>query len=51
MGGAGSMAAWVGRGLGQADMTHPSGVGSEVIGNWIYRALVQGYEEFRAKQK
>jgi lysophospholipase L1-like esterase len=51
MGGAGSMAAWVGRGLGQADLTHPSGVGSEVIGNWIYRALVQGYEEYRAKQK
>jgi lysophospholipase L1-like esterase len=51
MGGAGSMAAWVGRGLGQADLTHPSGVGSEVIGNWIFRALVQGYEEYRAKSK
>lgn len=47
MGGAGSMAAWVGRGLGQADLTHPTGVGSEVLGNWIFRALVQGYESFR----
>ncbi len=49
MGGAGSMAAWVQRGLGQADLTHPTGVGSEVIGNWIYRALLQGYEAYRTK--
>lgn len=48
MGGAGSMAGWVGRGLGQADLTHPTGVGSEVLGNWIYRALVQGYESHAA---
>lgn len=51
MGGAGSMAAWVERGLGQADLTHPTGVGSEVIGNWIFRALVQGYEAFRASPR
>jgi lysophospholipase L1-like esterase len=44
MGGAGSMAAWVARGLGQADLTHPTGVGSEVLGNWIFRALMQGYD-------
>jgi hypothetical protein len=46
MGGAGSMGAWVARGLGQADLTHPTGSGSEVIGNWIYRALMQGYDEY-----
>ncbi|MBK9000258.1 MAG: hypothetical protein IPM35_31455 [Myxococcales bacterium] len=51
MGGSGSMAAWVGRGLGQADLTHPTGVGSEVIGNWIYRALMQGYDAFTARGK
>lgn len=31
MGGAGSMPSWVPRGLGQADLTHPSGVGSDVL--------------------
>jgi hypothetical protein len=31
MGGAGSMPTWVRRGLGQGDLTHPSGVGSEVL--------------------
>ncbi|MBK7586463.1 MAG: hypothetical protein IPI67_40530 [Myxococcales bacterium] len=45
MGGPGSMAAWVGRGLGQADLTHPTGVGSEVLGNWIFRALMAGYDD------
>ncbi len=43
MGGAHSMPTWVRRGLGQADMTHPTGVGSEVIGNWVYRGLMQAY--------
>ncbi len=48
MGGSGSMASWVRRGLGQADMTHPSGVGSEVIGTWIFRALMHGFNAFVA---
>ena len=43
MGGARSMPTWVRRGLGQADLTHPTAIGSEVIGNWIFRALMQGY--------
>jgi len=43
MGGARSMPTWVRRGLGQADMTHPTAIGSEVIGNWIFRALMQRY--------
>lgn len=46
MGGRGSMAAWVRRGLGQADLTHPTGVGSEVLGTWVYRALMQGYDAY-----
>jgi hypothetical protein len=44
MGGARSMPRWVKRGLGQADLTHPTGAGAEVIGTWIYRALMQSYE-------
>jgi lysophospholipase L1-like esterase len=51
MGGAGSMAAWVERGLGQADLTHPTGVGSEVIGNWIFRALMQGFDAHAKRQR
>jgi hypothetical protein len=44
MGGAHSMPTWVRRGLGQADMTHPTAVGSEVIGNWVFRGLMQAYK-------
>jgi hypothetical protein len=43
MGGAHSMPTWVRRGLGQADMTHPTAIGSEVIGNWVFRGLMQAY--------
>ncbi len=48
MGGPGSMARWVKRGLGQADLTHPSGAGAELLGTWIFRALLQRYGEMRA---
>ncbi len=43
MGGARSMPRWVKRGLGQADLTHPTSVGADIIGTWIYRALLQSY--------
>ena len=43
MGGARSMPRWVRKGLGQADMTHPTAVGAEIIGTWIYRAILQSY--------
>ncbi|HWA73636.1 MAG TPA: GDSL-type esterase/lipase family protein [Polyangiaceae bacterium] len=46
MGGPGSMPRWVRRGLGQADLTHPSAEGSDMIGTWIFRALMQRYGEF-----
>ncbi|MEZ4227826.1 MAG: GDSL-type esterase/lipase family protein [Polyangiaceae bacterium] len=51
MGGPGSMAAWVGRGLGQADLTHPTGSGSEVLASWIFRALMSGYDAFNRAQR
>lgn len=46
MGGNGSMPSWVRRGLGQADLTHPSGLGAEILGNWIFRGLMQGYNAY-----
>jgi hypothetical protein len=48
MGGAGSMPRWVRRGLAQADLTHPSAEGSDMVGTWIFRALMQRYGEFLA---
>jgi hypothetical protein len=48
MGGEGSMAKWVLKGLGQADMTHPSGLGALILGNWIYRALMAGFDASEA---
>lgn len=41
MGGEGSMPRWFRRDLGQSDLTHPTAVGAELLGNWIYRALMQ----------
>ncbi|HXK18379.1 MAG TPA: GDSL-type esterase/lipase family protein [Polyangiaceae bacterium] len=46
MGGAHSMPRWVKKGLGQADMTHPTSIGAEIIGTWIYRALMQSYQSY-----
>jgi lysophospholipase L1-like esterase len=46
MGGARSMPRWVKKGLGQADLTHPTAVGAEIIGTWIYRALMQSYQAY-----
>jgi lysophospholipase L1-like esterase len=51
MGGVGSMASWVRKGLGQADLTHPSGLGAEVLATWLYRALMQGYREFEERAR
>lgn len=50
MGGKGSMAKWFRRGLGQADFTHPTGYGAQVLGNWVYQALMQGFEDWRTRQ-
>ena len=51
MGGWGSMPNWVKRGLGQADMTHPSGVGAIRLGNWIYQALMNEYARYLEQQR
>ena len=44
MGGEGSMARWVRKGYGAGDFTHPTSVGAEVLGSWIYQALMERYE-------
>ncbi len=51
MGGEGSMAKWVRAGMGQADYTHPSGYGAEILGNWLYRALIQGYNAHKGPER
>lgn len=50
MGGRGSMAIWVRRGLGQADMTHPSGWGAQVLGKWLYGAMIEGYNAYLKRE-
>ncbi|EYF06052.1 GDSL-type esterase/lipase family protein [Chondromyces apiculatus] len=49
MGGPGSMGVWVQRGLGGADLAHPSSAGAEVLGRWVYLALMESYAEWQAK--
>lgn len=49
MGGPGSMSAWVQRGLGQADLTHPTGSGSELLARWIFQALVMGFNDYQSR--
>jgi lysophospholipase L1-like esterase len=49
MGGTGSMGIWMQRGLGGADMAHPSSAGAEVLGRWVYLALMEGYEGWKAR--
>ncbi len=49
MGGGGSMATWVERGLGQADLTHPTGSGSEVLARWVFQALVSGFNDYQKR--
>jgi lysophospholipase L1-like esterase len=44
MGGEGSMATWVKKGLAGSDLTHPSPKGGEVLGDLLYQALTSGYE-------
>ena len=51
MGGRGSMPTWVKRGLGQADLTHPTGAGAERISDWVFDTLMRGYEAFRARPR
>jgi hypothetical protein len=51
MGGPGAMGVWVQRGLGGADLAHPSGAGAELLGRWVYLALMDAYETWKAAPK
>jgi lysophospholipase L1-like esterase len=48
MGGRGSMGGWLVKGLGGADMIHPTEHGARKIGTWIAEALLYGYQRFRS---
>ena len=49
MGGRGSMPVWVRRGLGQADLMHPTGAGAERISDWVFDAMMRDYSAYRAR--
>lgn len=49
MGGQGSMGVWIQKGLGGADLVHPTGAGAEVIGGWVNDALMEGFGRFEGK--
>jgi len=48
MGGWGSMATWIRRGLGGPDYTHPTTIGADQLGTWLYRAIMERYEAWKA---
>lgn len=50
MGGTGSMGTWQERGLGGADLAHPSSAGAELLARWIQAALLDGYEASAARR-
>ena len=49
MGGEGSMATWVKKGLAGSDLTHPSPAGGEIIGDLLYKALTGGFEAYEQR--
>jgi lysophospholipase L1-like esterase len=49
MGGEGSMAAWVKKGLAGSDLTHPSAQGAEIVGDLLYKALTAGFEAWQSR--
>ena len=49
MGGGGSMWSWIKAGLGSQDMFHPTGRGGNVLGKWEYLALMEAYEQYKAR--
>jgi lysophospholipase L1-like esterase len=51
MGGSGAMYSWVQSGLGNPDMIHPTGQGGNVLGKWLYRALMEKYEAYKEKKR
>lgn len=51
MGGEGSMATWVRKGLAGSDLTHPSPQGGEILGDLLYKALTSGFEAWQGGGK
>jgi lysophospholipase L1-like esterase len=49
MGGEGSMATWVKKGLAGGDLTHPSPQGAEVIGDLLFKSLSTGFEAWLSR--
>jgi len=49
MGGEGSMAAWMKKGLAGGDLTHPTPAGAEVIGKLFDDALMTGFEAWLSR--
>jgi lysophospholipase L1-like esterase len=49
MGGEGSMATWVRKGLAGSDLTHPSPQGGEILGDLLYKAVISGFEASQGK--
>ena len=47
MGGEGSMATWVRKGLAGSDLTHPSPTGGEVLGDLLFKAITAGFEAWK----
>lgn len=50
MGGEGTMASWVKKGLAGSDLTHPSPAGGEIVGDLLYKAVASGYEAWHASR-
>jgi hypothetical protein len=50
MGGEGTMATWVRKGLAGSDLTHPSHEGASIIGGLLYSAVISGYEAWASAQ-
>jgi len=49
MGGSGSMGQWIERELARSDMLHPTAAGAELLGRWLYLALMDGYARHRQR--
>lgn len=49
MGGEGTMATWVRKGLAGSDLTHPSWQGAEIIGDLLFKALVADFDAWQAR--
>ncbi len=47
MGGSGAMRRWVTRGWGAGDLTHPTSYGAQVIGDWLFSGMMDGYARYQ----